>query len=146
MNSGRASGETGTAMKSRSPRHAFRYWTSRLALAAMLALVVMPAAGRLYASNVGGTSTSAPLDVGDRHGHVEPGAADPALPSDPVPRHAGHGDCPYCPLLGELVGTARPRPRIAAAPAGPVAPPAACAGHAWGRPHGPSARGPPASA
>jgi hypothetical protein len=142
-------------MKSIRPREMFRYWTSRLALAAMLALVVMPTAGRLYAGATGAAIAHADAAVtGSHDGHAEhadhAGHAGDATSDAPAPApgegHAGHADCPYCPLLGQLAGTAHPRPLIAVAPAGPAPALSVAAGHAARRPHGLHARGPPPAA
>lgn len=141
-------------MKAIRPRKVFRYWASRLALAAMLALVVMPTAGRLYAGAFGSAvahADASDANVGDAGaGHPHAAHADHDAPDHPAPApgegHAGHADCPYCPLLGQLTGTAHPRPLIAIAPPGPPPSLAVAPGHAALRPHGLHARGPPAAA
>ena len=139
-------------MKPIRPFRVFRYWTSRLALAAMLALVVMPTAGRLY---TGGSGTAvahagmADTDAGDTHA-AHAGHGDVTTPERPAPvpgeGHGGHGDCPYCPLLAQLTGAAHPQPLIATAPAGPSPSLTVAPGHAARRPHGLHARGPPTPA
>src|SRR5690606_37238525 len=76
------------------PRCSFRYWLGRLALAAMLALVLMPTAGRLY---LGGGSPStafagAPSITLQVAGHGDHATAhqdaSPEAPVAPGPRHA----------------------------------------------------------
>lgn len=137
------------------PHRRFPYWVNRLALAAMLALVVMPTAGRLSQAGIGVESTRAgSIDGGAvvtaapaGHDHAS-AAGQPSRPAPAAPgeRHATHADCPYCPLLGQLAGAAHPLPLPAAAPADPAPPLAVAAGHAGLRLHGLHARGPPAAA
>lgn len=135
------------------PRCRFQYWLGRLALAAMLALVLVPTAGRLYQadrnSSAVGTTSSVASQVaghGDHATLANRDAAPSASPVAPDPRHATHADCPYCPLLGQLAGTAHPLPLLARIPAGPSPSLAIADGHAGLRPHGLHARGPPTPA
>ena len=134
------------------PRCSFQYWLGRLALAAMLALVLMPTAGRFYLGG-GGPSAAfagAPSITLQVAGHGDHATAhqdvSPEAPVAPGPRHATHADCPYCPLLGQLAGAAHPLPLLARIPAGPAPSVAIADGHATLRPHGLHARGPPTPA
>lgn len=83
---------------------------ARLALAAMLALVVLPTLGRLHPPGVAFAALSGPDTEAPMCRVRLPGT--PALPApDRPPPHAGD-DCAYCPLLAELatptVATWRP--------------------------------------
>lgn len=148
------------AMKAIRPRQVFLQWTSRLALAAMLALVALPTIGRLYAGSFGtavagsgGTvavvavemARPAPLDHA-AHAASQTHAADHRSAPAPAGNHSGHGDCPYCPLQGQLADAAHPLPLLATVPAGPAPSLAIADGHATLRPHGLHARGPPTPA
>lgn len=138
------------------PHCTFQYWVSRLALIAMLALVVMPTAGRLHAAAAGvrtigatgGTHYSAANEAGEHSDHraaaTQPHA--PYAPVEPNPGHAGHDDCAYCPLLAQLAGAAPTTPLLAEPPAGPAPSLTAAIGHAARHPHGLHARGPPTPA
>ncbi|MGH8072760.1 MAG: DUF2946 family protein [Lysobacter sp.] len=135
------------------PHRAFQYWVSRLALCAMLALVVMPTAGRLHAAFANVPATGATDVDGATHragGHQHNGAAAerraPVQPDAPDQRHAGHEDCAYCPLLAQLAAAAPSIILLAEPPAGPAPSLTAAIGHALRRPHGLHARGPPTSA
>lgn len=77
-----------------------------LALAAMLALVVVPGLGRLRSAHPTATGASA------HHVAGRPDAVPPALHAD---------DCAYCALLGATALAASPRPAIAPAPRPDVA-------------------------
>lgn len=135
------------------PHRAFQYWVGRLALAAMLALVVMPTAGRLHAAAGARTSGTTGADGASHHAgehshHRAPDAGRnaPDAPAAPDRGHAGHDDCAYCPLLAQLAGTVPPVVLLAAPPAGPAPSLTAAIGHAARRPHGLHARGPPTPA
>lgn len=144
MNTGAAHCENGAAMKPVRPRRMFRYWTSHLALLAMLALAAMPTAGRLYAGATPALATAA-IDSAAHAGHA---ASTPEQPT-PAPDgrdHRGHADCPYCPLLGELPDAPRHAVALTPGPPGPAPALNAAAGHAGLRPHGLHARGPPRAA
>lgn len=100
-----------------------------LALFAILALVLLPTAGRVAAPLVhaGAGHVAADVDPGDPPGHgghdshhAHGGAATaggegkvpaPAAPGAP---HEDHGDCAYCPLLASLLllGVVRLPPRV----------------------------------
>lgn len=143
-------------MKAIHPREAFRYWAGRLALAAMLALVLVPTAGRLYAGAAttttatvaaAGSGSTGTLIAHAAHADHAGAATTPERPAPPPgEQHPGHADCPYCPLLGQLADAAHPLPLLANPPAGPAPAPTVAAGHAGPRLHGPHARGPPAAA
>ena len=132
------------------PHRALQYWVSRLAFCAMVALVVMPTAGRLHAAaTVAQTTKTMDVDGADRHagGHQHQDAsAERRAPDAPEQRHAVHDDCAYCPLAAQLAGAAHALIRFAQPPAGPAPSLTAAVGHAGRRPHGLHARGPPTPA
>jgi hypothetical protein len=118
----------------------FHYWTSRLALAAALLLVLAPVGTRLLAAtspHAGmdhgpGTTSAAPLD----HGR------DTLLPAHPD--RTTHPDCAYCPLLGSLDQLAPQTPPLS--PVSSAASPTAAATippRNWRHPNGLGSRGPP---
>lgn len=84
----------------------YRYWMARLALAAVLALALLPTLGRLV--EAGGQRlppalvvmcTSAGLSLFTTDS-LPPGETSPATAMPPGPMAAD--DCPYCPLLAKI--------------------------------------------
>ncbi|HKN77711.1 MAG TPA: DUF2946 family protein [Lysobacter sp.] len=119
----------------------------RLALAATLALLLVPTLGRLAQAGEGTAAhdawgamcTAAGLQLAD-HAHDTP--HEPTAPRPAVPHHAD--DCAYCPLAQALVAPstavyagAAPLPDVAPAPT-PTARPAS-----FRHPNGLGSRGPP---
>lgn len=141
-------------MKAIRPRQVFLQWTSRLALAAILALVALPTFGRLHAGAFGAAVAAVDVAATGNPAHADhaahlgpaPRTADDRPAPAPADHHSGHGDCPYCPLLGQLADAAHPLPLLATTPAGPAPSLTVAAGHAGLRAHGLHARGPPATA
>jgi len=124
-----------------------------MALAAILALVLMPTAGRLYQADRSddggpGNALSIAMPITGHGDHATVASRDAAPPESPVApdKHSAHADCPYCPLLGQLASAAHPLPLPARVPGGPAPLLAVTDGHAALRPHGLHARGPPTPA
>ena len=134
-------------MKPLRPRQMFLQWTSRLALAAMLALVALPTFGRLHAGlSVAPTAdAAAAIAVDAVHAAHGDGHAT-RRPAQPDDGHRGHADCPYCPLLGQLAEATHPLPLLATAPDDPAPSLTVATGHAGLRSDGLHARGPPTPA
>lgn len=138
---------------------AFQRLMHRLALVATLALVLVPALGRMAQAcedtaatdAFGAMCTAAGLVVeapAPSHAHPPSHHAShhdaPPLPQVPMPHH-GDGDCDYCPLLLSMVA---PKPPALVAPATALQPApmpvVASAPPPYAHPTGLLSRGPPA--
>jgi hypothetical protein len=133
---------------------AFQRLMYRLALAATLALVLVPALGRM--AQAGHAAMPAPshehaashqMASHDMASHAHHGASHaPASTPTPTPRapHHGGSDCDYCPLLLSLVASKAPTvvaPAVAPSPA-PM-PVVVVAALPYRHPTGLRSRGPP---
>lgn len=115
-------------------------WTSRLALAAALLLLLAPVATRLL------STTSFPARAIHGHGSMQAGSTghDHDTPAPAHPDHAMQADCTYCLLLGNLDLTALRTPAPASTTAASVFVAAATLpSRAWRHPIGLGSRGPP---
>lgn len=136
---------------------AFQRLMHRLALGATLALVLVPALGRM--AQAGHAAMPAPshehaashqmaahdMASHDMASHAHHGASHAATPT-PTPQapHHGGGDCDYCPLLLSMVASKAPAlvaPAVALSPA-PM-PVAVVAALPYRHPTGLRSRGPP---
>lgn len=109
-------------------RTGFARTMAGLALFAILALVLLPTAGRVaaplahaeagHAAADAGPGSHASHDGHDRHAGVAATGVERKAPApfDPEAPHEDHGDCAYCPLLASLLllGVVRLPPRVAA--------------------------------
>ncbi len=118
----------------------FHRWTSRLALAAALLLLLAPVTTRLLSTTshparaMHGTGTMQAGSFG--HGHDTPAPAHPD--------HAMQPDCDYCLLLGMLdLSASRTSSPAFALPANAFAAAATIPSRAWRHPNGLGSRGPP---
>ena len=117
---------------------------SRLALVAMLLLLLVPGTGRLRAAPVAGGDAGMAVCTDGGLALAPSAHPDHGVPA-PHPRGM-HEDCPYCPLLGslDLAVASVPAVPAAAAPAD-IALPRVPRRAAWRHPNGLGSRGPPHS-
>lgn len=119
---------------------------SRLALIAMLLLLLVPGTGRVLAAPATGAESGMAMCTGGGLELVPASRTDHGDPAPSHPRGGMHEDCSYCPLLGSLTLATATAPAVPAA-AGPVriAVPQVPHRAVWRHPNGLGSRGPPHS-
>ncbi len=118
----------------------FHRWTSRLALAAALLLLLAPVTTRLL------STASFPARAVHDPGATQAGSSghDHDTPAPAHPDHAMQPDCDYCLLLGSLDLSALRTPSLASAlSANAFTAAATIPSRAWRHPNGLGSRGPP---
>lgn len=131
-------------------RPALSDWFSRIGLAAVLLLVLVPTAGRVLQASAADAFASVAQDDGRGghawHGHhVAHGAGEGKRQAPrPQPLPADGPDCDYCPLLASMAGVAQPVFQLQPVGAVPASlSPRAAPRLRWLHPNGLGSRGPP---